>query len=52
MMQKCENCKENWEILIKNAMKSKLRKICLSKYGCHGNQWTNIFHTKLFPDKF
>ena len=25
------------KILIKNARKSKFRKACLSKYGCHGN---------------
>ena len=33
-----KNCKENGKILrIKNARKSKFRKTCLSKYGCHGN---------------
>ena len=37
MMLKCENYKENTKILNKNARKSKFRKTCLSKYGCHGN---------------
>ena len=37
MTQKRENCKENGKILIKNARKSKFRKTCLPKYGCHGN---------------
>ena len=37
MIQKCENCKENGKILIKNARKSKFRKTCLSKYSCQEN---------------
>ena len=55
MIQKCEICKENGKILIKNARKSKFQKTLPVKIRLPWKRqiaWTKICLTKLLPVKF